>query len=73
MFDITIDGVSYNYVDKCELDGKNYIVFDNEEGVYVSEYKYENEEFIFTTLFFFPHISTSLKCACLLIIDGTLF
>lgn len=49
MFDITIDGVSYNYVDKCELDGKNYIVFDNEEGVYVSEYKYENEEFIFIT------------------------
>ena len=38
MKDIVIDGKTYEFIDRCTIDNKNYVVFEDEECVYVCEY-----------------------------------
>lgn len=50
MSDITIDGKNYDYIDKCTIGEKNYIVFEDEECVYVNEYKVVNNQIVFINI-----------------------
>lgn len=44
MLDITIDGKIYDFVDKYELDSHTYIVFEDEDAIYVNELVIDNNE-----------------------------
>ena len=44
MFDITIDGKVYDFIDKYEIDSHTYIVFEDDDGIYVNEIIIENNE-----------------------------
>ena len=50
MADIVIDNVEYAFVDKCIIDNKNYIVYENESGIFVSEYFIQNGELKFKNI-----------------------
>jgi hypothetical protein len=38
MKDIVIDGKIYEFIDRCTIDNKNYVVFEDDDSVYVCEY-----------------------------------
>ena len=44
MFDITIDGKVYDFIDKYEIDSHTYIVFEDDDAIYVNEIIIENNE-----------------------------
>lgn len=50
MEDIIIDGVTYDLVTRTTIDGINYVVFEDEEGIYVCEYVVQNDEIFFKTI-----------------------
>lgn len=47
MSDIVINGKNYDYVDKCSIGDKNYIVFEDDDSIYINEYVVESNELIF--------------------------
>lgn len=44
MFDITIDGKTYDYIDKYEIDNHTYVVFEDEDSIYVNEIILDNNQ-----------------------------
>lgn len=44
MNDIIIDGKNYDFICRETIDDKEYIVFEDEDGIYVSEYKIVDKE-----------------------------
>ena len=47
MNDIVIDGKSYDYVAQYDKDNKKYVVFSDEDSVYVNECIINDEEITF--------------------------
>ena len=50
MFDIRIDDKVYRFIDSINLDGKNYIAYEDDENTYISEYEIEDHEVQFTPI-----------------------
>ena len=50
IFDIRIDDKNYKFVDSINLNGKNYIAYEDDENTYISEYEIEDDEVKFTTV-----------------------
>lgn len=48
IFDIRIDDKNYKFVDSINLNGKNYIAYEDDENTYISEYEIEDDEVKFT-------------------------
>lgn len=38
MKDIIIDGIAYDFIANTKMNGKDYVVFEDDEGIYVCEY-----------------------------------
>ena len=47
MFDIKIDDKNYKFVDSINLNGKNYVAYEDEESTYICEYIIEDDEIEF--------------------------
>lgn len=50
IFDIKIDDKNYKFIDSINLNGKNYIAFEDDENVYIKEYSIEEDEVVFTPI-----------------------
>lgn len=50
MLDIIIDGKTYDYIDKYEIDNHTYVVFEDEDGIYVNEIIVENDKINFLSI-----------------------
>ena len=44
IFDINIDDKKYSFVDSIHLNGKNYIAYEDNDNIYISEYTIEEDE-----------------------------
>ena len=50
IFDIKIDDKNYKFIDSINLNGKNYIAFEDDESIYIKEYSIEEDEVVFTPI-----------------------
>lgn len=50
MLDITIDGKVYDFIDKYEIDSHTYVVYEDEDGIYVNELIIDNNETKFLSI-----------------------
>lgn len=50
MLDITIDGKVYDFIDKYEINSHTYVVYEDEDGIYVNELIIDNNETKFLSI-----------------------
>ena len=50
MKDIIIDGVTYDFIANTTLNGKDYVVFEDQDSIYVCEYLIKDGEVLFVTI-----------------------
>lgn len=48
--EIKIDNKSYNLIDSVCIDNKNYMAYEDEEKIYISEYIVENNQIKLLTI-----------------------